>query len=300
MMCVLALAGHDTSMFLSPSQFAAETNSETHPTLTCPLRIYSQSSPAPVRRNVVYNMVDVVTRLERKAYDMATTISRLRTSLQEFSRHNERPLTVLTERHYESYLPDIIKQLRVNDTFVLLMSPGEGMSAKDLLCFELLLLDQIADVAMPTWTDSELVIGAKHDRELLEAHFGLPIIMSDFPVVAHFTNKSYFNQWMVSNALGCFVPRVYASTHTVKYPVMVKFIGGSYGRGITIASNASALDAAIERVPSHSYILQEALVGRAEPLIHWVARKGKLLATSCSLDNKKTNSLYVTGENEPL
>ena len=287
-------------MFLSPSQFAAETDLATHPTLTCPLRVYHKSASGPERRNVVYNMVDVLSRLERNAYNLSSTTKILQTSLHDLTGSDGRPLTVLTERHYESYLSNVINTLRVNDSFIMLVSPGEGMGAKDLLCFEMLLIDKVADVAMPSWTNSELALAAKHDRELLEAHFGLPIIMSDPSVVEHFTNKSYFNEWMVSQHLHAFVPRVYESSRSVIYPVMVKFTGGTWGEGITIANNASTLDIAIENVPSHSYLLQEALVGKAEPLIHWVARSGKLLATSCSLDNKKAKSLFVTGEKEPL
>ena len=47
--------------------------------------------------------------------------------------------------------------------------------------------------------------------------------------------------------------------------------------------------------------IQEAVVGKIEPIYHYIARKGKLIAASCVLDRKdKSSNLFVTGSNNDL
>ena len=71
-------------------------------------------------------------------------------------------------------------------------------------------------------------------------------------------------------------------------------------------NNLTELEHAIDREQGRggggegSYILQEAVVGMVEPLIHFIARNGKIIAASCSLDRKQSSDLFVTGRNHDL
>ena len=80
----------------------------------------------------------------------------------------------------------------------------------------------------------------------------------------------------------------------MQYPALVKFISGTWGNGIYLANNINELNAAIAKQTGVS-MLVEAVVGITEPAVHYVARKGKLLAMHCLVHIEK-DSLFVTGD----
>ena len=157
-----------------------------------------------------------------------------------------------------------------------------------------MILTRQFDVILPFRTDAELLLSKKLDYDVLERHYWLPVIMPLSTTIRTFTDKSSFAAWLIDNGLGAFTPKVYQFKHQVKFPALVKFVAGTWGNGIYLANDMNELHAAIAKQKGVS-ILVEAVVGIAEPAVHFIARRGKLLALHCIVHVEKED-LFVTGD----
>ena len=186
----------------------------------------------------------------------------------------------------------------VGDSFVgvLYVDPFE---MEPMLCLELFLILHKFDILLPFNTMYETWLNRRYPNAVLEQHFGIPVIGPDVATVERFTDKSLFAAWLQEHDLSPFTPTIYTSIWEVSYPLLVKETNGLYGTGIHLVNTKAEMDAAIAAVEG-DYILQEAVVGKTEPIIHFVARNGKLLATSCVLDRKQDSALFVTGRQHDL
>ena len=182
----------------------------------------------------------------------------------------------------------------VKDRFFNLRDPPNPDDLlEELLCTELFALQKRFDVMVPFRTAFETDLTRKYPKEVLQKHFGVLFMMPDKDAVM-FTDKAFFHQWLLANGLTAFTPTVYGSKFEVAYPCLVKGTSGIYGEGIHVVRSIAELEVAITRI-NGKYILQEALEGKIEPIVHFVASSGKLLATSCVLDRKQSSQLFVTG-----
>ena len=187
-----------------------------------------------------------------------------------------------------------LKAKRYSYTFVVLTLD----TPRDLLCFEVLAMDRMFDVVLPMWLDAQLLLTKHHGHALLEAHFAMPFVFPSPDVVTRFTDKAYFANWMTDHHLADYVPRAYHTSDDVKYPAVVKVINSTWGAGIEIVHNRDELNAAIA-TKTDDYIMQEALVGLVEPIIHFIARDGAMLAAACVV-HKESSGLYVSGKQHPV
>ena len=174
------------------------------------------------------------------------------------------------------------------------MSSFAVSGPESLLCFEMALLTNEIDVFMPVWTDPPITLSQYHSVSVLEEHFGVPFIMPSGAIAHDFTNKSYFAEWMHINGLGSFVPEQYTNPDQAKYPCVIKIPTAVGGRGVLIANNRKELNDALTKLGDQAAILQEALTGSQEPIIHFIAYNGKILSSACFIHNEKEN-LFVTG-----
>ena len=169
---------------------------------------------------------------------------------------------------------------------------------KDLLCFEIFAMDRMFDVVLPMWLDAQLLLTNHHDHALLEGHFAMPFVFPGPDVVTTFTDKSYFANWMADHHLTDYIPQTYNTLDQAKYPAVVKSLNGTYGAGIEIVHSRDQLNAAVVS-KAGDYIMQEALVGTVEPIIHFIARDGVMLAAACVV-HKEQSELYVSGKQHPV
>ena len=233
-------------------------------------------------------------------HDEAISIDDAMTAISAFKQpstsnyHHHRinnKLVVATDTHYgNDIIANIGSQFHCDFITMPLLTP------RDYLCCEVHAVRGLFDVLMPVWTDPAIALGRYHTPDALSAHFGLHFMMSPAPLVSEFTNKSMFMSWMKNAGLGSFTPSTYTTEHDAVYPCMIKQTSGTHGVGIEVANSPAELRSAMLRLSEggHSILIQEALLSNVEPIIHFIARNGKLLATSCLL-HKEKESVYVTG-----
>ena len=136
-----------------------------------------------------------------------------------------------------------------------------------------------------------------HDVSYLERHFGLPLPLPSLAIIGIFRDKSLFAKWMVDHHMAAFIPKVYASADSVSFPVMIKAPSTGGGKGIYIAHNKTELSEAISTLKAMkqtSYVLQEPIEWKTEPVLYYIARHGKLVGTTCILNRQKSD-LFVAG-----
>ena len=173
-------------------------------------------------------------------------------------------------------------------------------SPLDMLCFEVLALQGKLNAVFSIWHAPCISLGRRnHDIPTLESHFGIPFLSTSAENAVMFTNKSTFASWMVQNGYGTFTPAQYKSADDARYPCLVKKPDDNHGKGIYVVNNRAELNAAVDNLNGTrgDYLLQEALVGIAEPIIHFLAFRGKLLATACVI-HREQHDLFITGQGE--
>ena len=276
---VHALPTHvtDVSVFLDHEQYAAIMS---EPTVRCSYYIISHDKSKHVTPTL--STEEIHENLSRRfSVHAGMDADWLKSSRQH--------LTVMVE-HFPG--PNIHLLASVADTVTLYKTNMSTPS--ELLCLETLLQHRIFHALIPFETETELLLTRRHNTVFLNSHFGFPVIIPPADIINTFTNKSHFADWMVGAGFGAYIPSVYHSLKDVEYPVMVKFISGTMGRGITIAHTLTELVDAVRHFNSSEYILQQAVTGSVEPSVFIVARAGRILGMMCMRD-RQNDLLFVAG-----
>ena len=170
-----------------------------------------------------------------------------------------------------------------------------------MLCSEIFALQNKFNLMLPFLTEVEVWHNRRYGTDELERHFGIPIIQPSADVVEKYTDKALFGEFMRTHGLAPFTPTIYQSKFEVVYPCLLKFTKGLFGKGINLVNNLTEMEAVIAgQNLGTEYILQESVVGRIEPIIHFVARSGRILGASCVLDRAQSSALFVTGQQRNL
>ena len=221
---------------------------------------------------------------------------------------------LLTDSHNKVFLPkdydasapviSVNAHYRISELVVEYRCSSAGLlqlqmdTPLDMLCFEVLAIQRKFDAVFSIWHTPCISLGRRHHNiPTLENHFGIPIISTSAENAITFTDKSTFASWMAQNGYGAFMPAQYETADEARFPCLVKKIDDNHGKGIYVVHNRAELDAAVAKLDSSQgeYLLQEALVGTAEPIIHFVAFRGKLLATACVIHRERLG-LFITGQ----
>ena len=189
---------------------------------------------------------------------------------------------------------ETLEMMSVSGTTSVLALHVKTTSPADLICLEMLLHSGNVNVLVLFAELIETSLQLYHDVPFLEQHFGLPLPIPSVSIIEIFQDKSRFASWMAGSGMADFIPRVYSSTDAVSYPVMIKATSKGGGNGIYIAHDQHELNTAIRELKGATYVLQEPIEGKTEPVLYYIARHGKLVATVCLL-NRQKSQLFVAG-----
>ena len=200
---------------------------------------------------------------------------------------------ILTEPYWTDSITRVSSQVRNNAEFIVM---GHN-STKDLMCIEVFAIQRRFDVFLPLLCEAEIALQRHHSWKVLERHFNIPSIYPDARIVSSLSNKTIFSEFMTESGFSDYTPRVYGSQEAVAYPLFVKATSSKWGDGIYLVHNHTQLTDTLSLLSESSVILQMALEGPIEPVIHVLAVDGKLLMTDCLMHSENA-SLYVTGKNK--
>ena len=184
------------SRFLNASEFEITSANKT---LSCNFKeLTHQTYQARV---LSYQMTDVIRLLQdANLSDYSHTKDSFNIKAMELSQRHS--LRVMLERHYPFF--EWVDQ--ANDTYIILDTASREMTPSQLLCAEVFLLTNEADVFLPLYTTTEETLGRKYDQYYYERHFSLPIIMPDASTVTLLTDKGNFADFMTANTMARFIP----------------------------------------------------------------------------------------------
>lgn len=114
------------------------------------------------------------------------------------------------------------------------------------------------------------------------------------------TGKGLTMQWLKTHNLNKFALREWDRTSiaSITYPVFVKKIVGFYGTDIHIVHDSTELKRALNAVHQKS-LIQEAVVGREEWGIYFIAVRGRLVDSRCAKYTFE-NELFVRKAADPV
>ena len=196
----------------------------------------------------------------------------------------------------ESFWPEHVLNASIIDpsvSYIMMRS----RTPVDLLCMEVFAALGRYDVILPMWTNSAMYMQHAHSVDVLQAHFGLPFLSADADLIDTFTNKARFSEWLREHSLGQYTPEIFMTKHEARLPCLVKSLDDAFGKDIRLVHTQDALNTVITRMEklNQTYLISEALPGQVEPIVHFVALSGNILAFTCLLD-KQHSDLYVAGK----
>ena len=145
----------------------------------------------------------------------------------------------------------------------------------------------------PTEAITQLLISAHHNVPVLEAHFGMAMMVSTPATVKTFTNSTLTRLFLQTYGLSEFAPAVYATPKTAVYPCFVHFTDTDE---VLVAATPGQVSAVVGRHKGQSFILTEKGDVSVSATIHFVSRNGKLLGATCLL--LKDASVSTTDAND--
>ena len=279
------LSMHNPSVLVKTVEYAEATRQSE---LFCPHVTFTRGEATQYLTDTL-NTSDVIDALTARALDIVSP-DKLRQKAAGIGNGTFR--VAITE----TFWPDDVLNATALDpsiSFIMMRS----RTPVDLLCMEAFAALGRYDAILPMWTDSAVYMQHAHAADVLEAHFGMPFIAADASLISTFTNKAMFSDWLREHDLGEYTPETYRSKHEARLPCLVKTLDAAFGMGIRLVQTQKALDAVVESIErlNQSYTISEALPGQVEPIVHFIAHRGDVLAFTCLLD-KQESELYVAGK----
>ena len=169
-------------------------------------------------------------------------------------------------------------------------------SASDILCLELMICTRVVNLFIPFQAKTTYDISRIQSISSFEEQLRIPMLFPSTAAIGHLYDKSAFTSFMEHVGLGSYIPTMYKSIEeVVTFPVMIKKTQGVGGNGIYVVHSQSDAISAMEKLRSdESYIITEAIPGKIEPFLYFIARHGRLAGAMC-LVNRGKSDLYVAG-----